>query len=107
MSRAAAISLEWPLATDDAQGCRAREPRPAAARSALSLINRVASRAATEGACVGAGALGERLMPGSEMAMEGSGRGISVSAEAGTALPPTTSTRASAGAGQILRNAAN
>src|ERR1700704_1482221 len=106
MSRAAAISLAWAFATDDAQGCSARASRPAAARSAFSLLNRLDSRASTEGTAAGTRGLGERLMPGRDVAMEGSGRGTGVSAEAGTALPAATSARASAGAGQILRNAA-
>src|SRR2546423_13039683 len=81
MSRPLAISREWALATDDAQGWRARAPRPAAARSALSLVNRSASRAPADGA----------------------GVGVDVSAEAGTAAPPSTSARGTAGPGQILR----
>src|SRR5437660_5550973 len=107
MSRAPAISCEWALATDDAQGCSLRAPRPPAVRSAFSLVSSVASRTPTDGDGRGTGALRERVIPGSETVMPGSGRGTGVSAEAGTAAPPRTTARATAGAGQILRNAAN
>src|SRR5437016_4549520 len=106
MSRAPAISCEWALATDDAQGCSLRAPRPPAVRSAFSLVSSVASRTPTDGDGTGTGALRERVMPGSETVMPGR-RGTGVSAEAGTTAPPMTRARATAGAGQILRNAAN
>src|SRR6266513_56667 len=107
MSRAPAISCEWALATDEAQGCSLRAPRPPAARSAFSLVSSVASRKLTDGDGTGTGALRERVIPGSETLMPGNGGGTGVSAEAGTAAPRMTRARATAGAGQTFRTAAH